>query len=164
MHGRGQVISFDVPDDVSVTLHRIKQSHDGLCTPNIVVRDVEEADSGASIAMYQVLVSPPRAPFELTRRGMFYKRAKVDEGEPENGSTRARGRVASLCGRHRRVLGEIDRPILRATLLRSRSMSSQSRCGTRSGGSAPGCLASQATLPKYGQAKHAEAAAALEGV
>ena len=101
-------------------------------------------------------------PFEV----FLYKRTKVDEEEPEKSmvaSTRARGRVASLSGRHRRLLGEIDHPILSATLLRSR-MSSQSRYGTRSGGSAPGRLASEATLTKYGQAKHAEATAALEGV
>ena len=164
MHRRGQVISFDVPDDVSVTVHRIEQWHDGLFTPNIVVRDVEKADSGASIAMYQVLVSPSRAPFELTRRDMFYKRTKVERGAgEEHGSTLARGRVASLSGRHRRVLGEVDRPILSATLLGSR-MSSQSRYGTRSGGAAPGGLASEATLTKYGHVKHAEATAALEGV
>ena len=165
VHRRGQVISFDVPDEVSVTLHRSGQWHDRLCTPNIVVRDVEEADSGASIAMYQVLVSPSRAPLRAhTSRYVLptHKGRRRGAGE-EHGSTRARGRVASLSGRHRRVLGEIDRPILSATLLRSR-MSSQSRYGTRSGGSAPGRLASEVTLTKYGHVKHAEATAVLEGV
>ena len=69
------------------------------------------------------------------------------------------------------VKAMIDRPrILSATtLLRSRtSMSSaHTRYGTRSGGSAPGRLASEArTLTKYGHVKqHAEATAtALKGV
>ena len=97
MQGRGQVISFDAPDNVSVTPHRIHQSHDKLCTPNIVVRDVEEAEGGASIGMYQVSVSP-------SRQHTSWYVLQASKGR--------RGRVASLSGRHRRVLGEIDPPIL----------------------------------------------------
>ena len=45
VHGRGQVISFEIPDGVDVTPDRIESSLNGLCKPAVVVRDVSEADA-----------------------------------------------------------------------------------------------------------------------
>lgn len=44
VHGRGQVISFDLPDDFDTERQNIERSLNGLCGPNIVVRDLERAD------------------------------------------------------------------------------------------------------------------------
>lgn len=70
VHGRGQVISFDVPDDSTVTPHRIEQSLNGLCKPAIVVREVTIVDDGFDARFsaqwrqyrYHVLASPHRDP------------------------------------------------------------------------------------------------------
>ena len=45
VHGRGQVISFDVPDDAGIEPIRLERSLNGLCGPHIVVRDVQVADA-----------------------------------------------------------------------------------------------------------------------
>ena len=44
VHGRGQVISFDVPDDAGIDPVRLERSLNGLCGPSIVVRDVQVAN------------------------------------------------------------------------------------------------------------------------
>ena len=70
VHGRGQVVSFVVPDDVRATPERIQQSLNGLCKPDIVVRDIavaeDEFDARFSAQWrqyrYQVLTSHHRDP------------------------------------------------------------------------------------------------------
>lgn len=44
VHGRGQVISFTVPDTFDYELWRVERSLNGLCRPNIVVRDLQVVD------------------------------------------------------------------------------------------------------------------------
>ena len=44
VHGRGQVISFELPDDSAFDPVRIQRSLNGLCGPSIVVRDLQVAD------------------------------------------------------------------------------------------------------------------------
>lgn len=73
VHGRGQVISFDLPDDQVVVPHLIEQSLNGLCRPGIVVRDVERANDDFHARFsakwrqyrYQVLASPHRDPIRM---------------------------------------------------------------------------------------------------
>jgi len=44
VHGRGQVISFELPDTFDLEKQNVERSINGLCGPNIVVRDLEQAD------------------------------------------------------------------------------------------------------------------------
>jgi len=44
VHGRGQVISFDVPDTAGIDPTRLERSLNAMCGPNIVVRDVQVAN------------------------------------------------------------------------------------------------------------------------
>src|SRR5689334_14605870 len=44
VHARGQVVTFDGPDDVD--LDRLRRSVNGLCAPSIVVRAAEPAPPG----------------------------------------------------------------------------------------------------------------------
>ena len=44
VHGRGQVISFDLPDGFDLERQNIERSLNGLCGPNIVVRELGPAD------------------------------------------------------------------------------------------------------------------------
>ena len=46
VHGRGQVISFEPPSSATVDVERLHHSLNRLCGPEIVVRDLVEADPG----------------------------------------------------------------------------------------------------------------------
>ncbi len=70
VHGRGQVISFSIPDSADVELYRLQKSINGMCKPHIVVRDLQVAgvdfDARFSASWrryrYQVLNAPQPDP------------------------------------------------------------------------------------------------------
>jgi len=70
VHGKGQVISFDVPDDFELDPARLQRSINQMCKPDIVLRDLtatnDEFDARFSAIWrryrYQVLASPDADP------------------------------------------------------------------------------------------------------
>ncbi len=70
VHGRGQVISFTLPDSADIELRRLQKSINGLCKPHIVVRDLEVVDDDFDARFsaewrryrYQVLNAPTPDP------------------------------------------------------------------------------------------------------
>ena len=71
VHAWGQVVSFDVPDEVDLDLPALQQSVNGICGPAIVVRDAALADAEfsarfsatARVYRYMVLNTPTSNPF-----------------------------------------------------------------------------------------------------
>ena len=126
VHGRGQVISFDMPGGVSVDPHRIEQSLNGLCKPDIVVRDVEVAadDFDARFSAqwrlyrYQVLVARKPDPLRTHTSWHVYADLDVDAMNAAAEHLIGEHNFTSFCKRVKVAEGEpeksMDRKVLEA--------------------------------------------------
>ena len=124
VHGRGQVISFTIPDVADVTPHRIEQSLNGLCKPGIVVRDVQQAadDFDARFSAqwrqyrYQVLVSPQPDP--LRSHTSWHVYSSLDLAAMNAGAQHLLGEhdFTSFCKRVKVPEGEPEKNLTRRVL------------------------------------------------
>ncbi len=124
VHGRGQVISFEVPDDVRADPHRIQQSLNGLCKPNIVVRDIAIADDDFDARFsaqwrqyrYQVLVSPHPDP--LRAHTSWHVNTPLDLEVMNEAATHLLGEqdFTSFCKRVKVAEGEPEKSMVRRVL------------------------------------------------
>ena len=124
VHGRGQVVSFVVPDDTTLTPHRIEQSLNGLCKPDIVVRDVEQThdDFDARFSAqwrqyrYQVLASTHRDP--LRAHTSWHVPATLELARMNAAATHLLGEhdFTSFCKRVKVAEGEPEKSMVRNVL------------------------------------------------
>ena len=124
VHGRGQVISFDVPDDAVVDPSRIEKSINGLCRPHIVVRDVVVAgdDFNARFSAqwrryrYQVLTSPQPDPLRITTAWHVWNPLDLDAMNQAAAHLVGEHDFTSFCKRVKVAEGEPEKSMTRRVL------------------------------------------------
>ncbi len=124
VHGRGQVISFDVPDGVGLTPDRVEKSLNGLCKPNIVVREVQVADADFDARFsarwrqyrYQVLASAHPDPLRLLTS--WHVPAELDLDSMNRAASHLIGEhdFTSFCKRVKVGEGEPEKSMVRRVL------------------------------------------------
>ncbi len=124
VHGRGQVISFDAPNDSSIEPHRIEHSLNGLCRPGIVVRDVQVTNDDFHARFsahwrqyrYQVLVSPHQDP--LRANSSWHVPEPLDLSRMNNAARHLLGEhdFTSFCKRVKVPEGTPEKSLVRHVL------------------------------------------------
>ncbi len=124
VHGRGQVISFELPDGSDVTSERIERSLNGLCKPMIVVRDVEVVDDEFDARFsaqwrqyrYQVLASPHPDPLRL--HTSWFVPTPLDQSLMNQAAAHLIGEhdFTSFCKRVKVAEGEPEKSMVRKVL------------------------------------------------
>ena len=123
VHGRGQVISFEIPDD-GPDPKRIESSLNGLCKPSIVVRDVmvvdDDFDARFSATFrryrYQVLSAAHPDPLRITTSWHVWKPLDLDAMNVAAASFIGEQDFASFCRRVKVDEGEPEKSTVRNVL------------------------------------------------
>jgi len=123
VHGRGQVVSFEVPDD-GPEPSRIESSINGLCRPSIVVRDVQvvEDDFDARFSAqwrryrYQVLNAPTIDPLRTTMTWHVWQPLDLDAMNAAAAHYVGEQDFASFCRRVKVPDGEPEKSTVRNVL------------------------------------------------
>ena len=124
VHGRGQVISFEIPDDARATPDRIQQSLNGLCKPDIVVRDIAVTDDDFDARFsaqwrqyrYQVLVALHPDPLRAHTSWHVYTPLDIEAMNEAAQHLLGEHDFSSFCKRVKVGAGEPEKSMVRRVL------------------------------------------------
>lgn len=124
VHGRGQVISFEIPDGVDVEPSRIESSINGLCKPSIVVRDVGVVDDDFDARFsatwrryrYQVLNRSDADPLRANTAWHVWQPLDVDAMNVAAAFLVGEHDFSSFCRRVKVAEGEPEKSMIRNVL------------------------------------------------
>ena len=125
VHGRGQVISFDVPDTAGIDPTRLERSLNAMCGPNIVVRDVHVANDdfdarfSAQWRRYRYQVMTGRHPDPLRSNTAWHVWQPLDLDAMNRAAAHLVGEhdFSSFCKRVKVPDGEPEKSMTRRVLM-----------------------------------------------